>query len=103
MSLYLTLETEESATHGEDDLEESERYQELLLEAGLIEDDEEKARKIAKSRMELVVCSCGSARCYMIRKFGHPRKIYTNEIEPIPGQHAKDMRALALKGEAPTS
>ena len=98
--MYLQTEAEESATHGEDDLEESERYQELLIEAGLVEDDEEKQRQIAKSRMELVVCSCGSSRCYMIKRFGHPRPIYDREIEPITGgQWPKDKRALALKGE----
>lgn len=99
MSLYLYENTEEAATHGEDDLEESERYQELRLEAGLLTDDEEQAAKIAKSKMDLVVCSCGSSRCYLIRRYGHPRTVYTSAIQPIPGQMAKDNEALRLKGE----
>lgn len=97
---YLETETDEIATHGEDDLEESVRYQELRLEAGLLTEDEEKAAKIAKSQMDLVVCSCGSSRCFMISKFGHRKPLYTAEIAPILGQWAKDIRALQLKGES---
>ena len=98
--LYLETETDETATHGEDDLEESERYQELLIQAGLVESDEEKAAKLAKSQMNLVVCSCGSSRCYMIRKFGHPKPVFQTAIEPILSQFQRDKEALRLKGES---
>lgn len=53
--------------------------------------------KVQRGRRITVVCSCGSRTCSEIGRYGHPEPLYQSAIEPIPGQHARDVKALALK------
>ncbi len=96
MSLYLETESEESERHGDNEDQEI-VYQELLVKAGLAEDLEAKAASKAIA-MVAIVCSCGSMKCYMIRRYGLPRPVFHAEIEPVFPQSSRDRKALGLVG-----
>lgn len=53
--------------------------------------------KSEKPTKETLVCSCGSTRCWAIPQLGHPRPVFSTEIEPLAPQFVRDQRALALK------
>ena len=52
--------------------------------------------KDAASRVK--ICSCGFHTCRLIGLYGHPVPVFKEEIEPIPSQMMRDLRALELKG-----
>lgn len=53
--------------------------------------------KIVSTTKQTLVCSCGSTTCFAISAFGLPRPLFSSDIEPIPSQNIRDMRAYALK------
>lgn len=108
MSQYLELETEETVRHGEDDDAEI-QYEEMLLKAGAITEEEtvEGQAKLAarksveqQTSMQMIICSCGSPKCYMIRHFGLPKPTFQEHIEPVFPQYSRDIKAAKMKDEA---
>ncbi len=96
MNLYLETESEESERHGDNEDQEV-VYQEMLVKAGLAEDLEAIAAKKAMDAVAVaLVCSCGSKRCYMVRKYGLPVPVFHAEIEPVYPQSSRDLKALSL-------
>lgn len=121
--MYLKLETVENAEHVE--TEEEERvaeYDPHRLDVGdaengvmlgrcacgwkhrsfryesILEQHAEHKKGKAEVALATVVCSCGSTTCSMISTFGLPRPIFHVDIEPIPSQVQRDLRAVALRG-----
>jgi hypothetical protein len=98
---YMTFETEseESERHGDNEDQEV-VYQELLVKAGLATDEQAIAasKAIAQTRAIPLVCSCGSMRCYMVRRYGLPKPTFHAEIEPVYPQASRDRKALTLVG-----
>ena len=105
---YQVMEIERTDEHCDDPTkdETSIAVQELLER---IAEADEEARKAIETAMKAdlaaktasikIVCSCGFTRCGLIGRFGHPVPVFKAEIQPIPSQYARDMRALALKGQ----
>ncbi len=97
--MYLEYETEEEVKHGDNDDQEV-KYEEMLVEKGLLEEtSEQTATKSAKKAMEMVmiICSCGSPKCPAIGRFGLPKPTFQQRIEPIWGQPQRDVTAIRIK------
>lgn len=95
---YLTFERE--------DAEHTERYgeEETTTEAQwcyscqrTVTECEHDERLKKKSEMQTLVCSCGSRTCGAISVFGLSIPTFGEQIEPIPTQYARDMRARDIK------
>lgn len=97
MSQYLEMESEETERHGDNEDQEV-IYQELLVKSGLAEDLDAKAASKAIA-MVAIVCSCGSLKCYMIRRYGLPRPTFHVEIEPVFPQSSRDRKAEKMVGD----
>ncbi len=110
--MYLYAETEEEIKHGEDEDAEI-QYEEMLLAAGAITETraQEEARlaketvarvraeEKKKSEMKMLICSCGSPRCYAIKIFGLVKPIFQEHVEPIGCQYTRDKTALRMKAQ----
>lgn len=97
--MYLEYETEEEVKHGDSDDQEV-KYEEMLVEKGLLgETSEQAAAKAAKKAIEMVmiICSCGSPKCFAINRFGLPKPVFHENIEPIWDQMSRDLTALRIK------
>lgn len=100
---YLYTETEEEIQHG-DDPEQEVKYEEMLVANGVLErTSEEQAALDAKlsvkkqTSMVMILCSCGSPKCYAIRYFGLPKPTFHEAIEPIGSQMVRDDTARRMK------
>jgi hypothetical protein len=103
MSNYTTIETEDPE-HGDragvDDTRAELRWCDQCSKFVPVCDHDQPvtAKDQVKTILATVICSCGSKTCGMIGAFGHPEPIYKEAILPLPGQTAKDAKALELKG-----
>jgi hypothetical protein len=100
---YLSTETEEEVKHG-DDPEQEIKYEEMLVANGVLErTSAEQSALDAKTSVEkqtkmvMIVCSCGHAKCPCIPIFGHPVPVFEKEIQPIWSQMERDIVARRLK------
>ncbi len=102
MNLYTIEEADLdiSAALHEDDDENAVRTAEYLDARGLKLDENANVVENTTSEMVALVCSCGSMMCGMIERYGHPRPVYGEAIEPLPTQSARDRHAVELKGGA---
>ncbi len=101
--MYQYMETEEETKHG-DDADAEVKYEEMLVANGVIamtkaEEEALLAKKSveAQTTMQMILCSCGSPRCYAINRFGLPKPVFKQDIEPIGCQMTRDMTALRIK------
>lgn len=102
--MYLSTETEEEFSH-EDDPEQEIKYEEMLVDAGVLEEtSEQTAQRLAKKAIEqtrvkmvMILCSCGSPKCGMIGHFGLPKPVCEAEILPIWSQMERDVKARRMK------
>ena len=90
-SQYLEIEGED-VRHGED-----EGRREIFTEIKVVDEKTSVHSRITGIRRVLVLCSCGSAKCYAIDRFGLPSTTFHEQIEPIQPQSTRDQRALALR------
>lgn len=104
--MYLEQETEEEVKHG-DDADAEIKYEEMLLAAGAIEETQAQAearlakeavkKATQKTKMVMILCSCGSPKCWAINRFGLRAPLFHQEIEPIYSQYERDMKAARMK------
>jgi hypothetical protein len=82
-----------------DDPEHVEREDQALLVTQYTTEVVDTAGRVVSSKVqtEPIICSCGLRRCGMVGVFGLPRPLYLVEIAPLPGQPAKDRRAVVLR------
>lgn len=96
---YFEIEAEEDIKHGEDEDAEV-KYEERLVAAGLMEmtTAEQEAAKAKKAmEMVMILCSCGSPKCFAITRFGLPKPTWESDIQPIGCQMTRDKTALRMK------
>ncbi len=99
MYSYFQSDNEEEIKHGEDEDAEL-KYEERLVAAGMLEmTTAEMEAKKAKQAMDmvLILCSCGSPKCFAIRTFGLPKPTWEADIQPIGCQMTRDKTALRIK------
>lgn len=79
------------------DVRHGDREDQAEQQVEYLERKDDGTTKNVKPRKETLVCSCGSTTCLAISRFGHPRPVFAQEIEPISCQTRRDRRALVLK------
>ena len=103
MYSYCETESESEVKHGDDEDQEI-KYEEMLVRNGVLERTSEEQAKLdaeesvkKQTRMVMIVCSCGHAKCPAIGMFGHPIPVFEERIQPIEWQMERDRVALLLK------
>jgi hypothetical protein len=74
---------------------EAENYECEARKAAL--EAEEAEEREALTRRTKLICSCGSFTCGAIVRFGLSVPTFEGDIQPIPSQHVRDIRALEIK------
>jgi len=90
-----------SVSHGETDGEE-EAIKRYLAKIGAVVEDGRVVVKNPEAVQKIIICSCGCFTCPAVSRFGHSVPVFKEDIEPLWPQHARDVRALQLKGGGPS-
>lgn len=107
MSNYNVTTTESEIEHGDrygvEDTSQEERWCETcgvweaesyVCEAAQAAQAEEEEKITRRTKL---ICSCGSFTCGAIVRFGLSVPTFEGDIQPIPSQHVRDIRALEIK------
>ena len=92
-------ETEETDSEHKESDDEEIRMAEYLEKRGLKIDEYGDVVEDTVSTVQKVICSCGHYTCCMVGRYGHPLPVFTESIEPLYPQSARDELALKLKEE----
>lgn len=101
MTTYTETETEieHAEREGADETQEETRWCRSCGTAATEDcDTGHKSRIVVE--MATLICSCGYKTCGAITRFGLPEPTFHGQIEPIPSQYARDVRALEIRSEA---